>query len=95
MGDSQGITCQMGSVESTARALRQQEEVLLRYGAYLQVRRLPPRSKAFDVWPRQGENARGRFLKISEVVGSDRSSVIVPANAIPQFYEALSSFLKG
>ena len=42
----------------------------------------------------QGENARGRFLKISEVVGSDRSSVIIPANALPQFYEALGSFLQ-
>jgi len=40
-----------------------------------------------------GSNQRGSFLRITEVVGMDRTSVIVPAEALPQFYEAMGRVL--
>lgn len=41
-----------------------------------------------------GSNSRGQFLKISEVIGGDRSSIILPASAIEQFHEALGHFVE-
>lgn len=41
-----------------------------------------------------GSNARGQYLKISEVTGADRSAIILPASALEQFYETLGQFLE-
>lgn len=40
-----------------------------------------------------GSNARGQFLKISEVLGMDRSSIIVPASALTQLHNAIGQLL--
>ncbi|KZV50552.1 transcription factor Pur-alpha 1 [Dorcoceras hygrometricum] len=39
-----------------------------------------------------GSNNRGHFLKISEVTGSDRSSIILPLSGLKQFYEMVGHF---
>ncbi|XP_068657809.1 transcription factor Pur-alpha 1-like [Aristolochia californica] len=41
-----------------------------------------------------GSNNRGHFLKISEVAGSDRSSIILPLSGLKQFYEMLGHFVE-
>lgn len=40
-----------------------------------------------------GSNARGQYLKISEVTGADRSAIILPASALEQFHEIIGHFL--
>ncbi|GJP36187.1 hypothetical protein CLOM_g20710 [Closterium sp. NIES-68] len=40
-----------------------------------------------------GSNPRGHFLKISEVLGADRSSIIIPASAVAQVHDALAQLL--
>lgn len=41
-----------------------------------------------------GTNNRGHFLKISEVAGSDRSSIILPLSGLRQFHETLGHFVE-
>eukprot|EP00897_Mesotaenium_endlicherianum_P000231 jgi/Mesen1/10208/ME000077S09544 len=40
-----------------------------------------------------GANARGHFLKISEVTGAERSSIILPASALEQFHATIGYFV--
>ncbi|GBG68951.1 hypothetical protein CBR_g3650 [Chara braunii] len=40
-----------------------------------------------------GSNARGQYLRISEVTGADRSAIILPASALEQFHETLGQFV--
>ncbi|XP_031121513.1 transcription factor Pur-alpha 1-like isoform X1 [Ipomoea triloba] len=40
-----------------------------------------------------GNNNRGHFLKISEVSGPDRSSIILPLSGLKQFYEMVGHFV--
>ncbi|KAK3003342.1 hypothetical protein RJ639_019859 [Escallonia herrerae] len=40
-----------------------------------------------------GSNNRGHFLRISEVAGSDRSSIILPLSGLRQFYEMVGHFV--
>ncbi|XP_011089762.1 transcription factor Pur-alpha 1 isoform X5 [Sesamum indicum] len=41
-----------------------------------------------------GSNNRGHFLRISEVTGSDRSSIILPLSGLKQFYEMVGHFVE-
>lgn len=41
-----------------------------------------------------GSNSRGHFLRISEVAGSDRSSIILPLSGLKQFYEIVGHFVE-
>ncbi|KAI3412381.1 uncharacterized protein J3R85_017413 [Psidium guajava] len=41
-----------------------------------------------------GSNNRGHFLRISEVAGSDRSSIILPLAGLKQFHEILGHFVE-
>ncbi|KAI5062487.1 hypothetical protein GOP47_0023316 [Adiantum capillus-veneris] len=41
-----------------------------------------------------GSNARGQYLRISEVTGSDRSAIILPVSALEQFYETVGQFVE-
>ncbi|XP_015061222.1 transcription factor Pur-alpha 1 isoform X2 [Solanum pennellii] len=41
-----------------------------------------------------GNNNRGHFLRISEVAGSDRSSIILPISGLKQFYEMVGHFVE-
>ncbi|GER50708.1 SKU5 similar 13 [Striga asiatica] len=41
-----------------------------------------------------GSNNRGHFLRISEVTGSDRSSIILPLSGLKQFHEMLGHFVE-
>ncbi|KAL8170894.1 hypothetical protein V2J09_022698 [Rumex salicifolius] len=41
-----------------------------------------------------GSNNRGHFLKISEVAGSDRSSIILPLSGLKQFHEMVGHFVE-
>nr|GMD19464.1 transcription factor Pur-alpha 1 [Ipomoea batatas] len=41
-----------------------------------------------------GSNSRGHFLRISEVAGSDRSSIILPLSGLPQFHEIVGHFVE-
>ncbi|CAA2992305.1 transcription factor Pur-alpha 1 [Olea europaea subsp. europaea] len=41
-----------------------------------------------------GSNNRGHFLRISEVAGSDRSSIILPMSGLKQFYEMVGHFVE-
>ncbi|XP_038980783.1 transcription factor Pur-alpha 1-like [Phoenix dactylifera] len=41
-----------------------------------------------------GSNNRGHFLRISEVAGADRSSIILPLSGLRQFYEMLGHFVE-
>ncbi|PHT97572.1 Transcription factor Pur-alpha 1 [Capsicum chinense] len=41
-----------------------------------------------------GNNNRGHFLRISEVAGSDRSSIILPLSCLKQFYEMVGLFVE-
>ncbi|CAI5468225.1 unnamed protein product [Closterium sp. Yama58-4] len=41
-----------------------------------------------------GSNVRGQFLKVSEVQGTDRSVIIIPAQALEQIHEALGQFVQ-
>ncbi|KAK4441075.1 Transcription factor Pur-alpha 1 [Sesamum alatum] len=41
-----------------------------------------------------GSNNRGHFLRISEVTGSDRSSIILPLSGLKQFYEMMGHFVE-
>ncbi|GMI97511.1 purin-rich alpha 1 [Hibiscus trionum] len=41
-----------------------------------------------------GSNNRGHFLKISEVAGSDRSSIILPLSGLKQFHEIVGHFVE-
>lgn len=49
-------------------------------------------SKRFYFDP--GSNRRGHFLKISEVMGANRSSIIIPLSSVQQFHEMVGHFLK-
>ncbi|CAK9857115.1 unnamed protein product [Sphagnum jensenii] len=40
-----------------------------------------------------GSNARGQYLRISEVTGVDRSAIILPALVLEQFHETLGQFV--
>jgi len=40
-----------------------------------------------------GCNNRGQFLRISEVIGPDRSAIIVPVSALEQFHDVLGHFV--
>ncbi|CAK9192591.1 unnamed protein product [Sphagnum troendelagicum] len=40
-----------------------------------------------------GSNARGQYLRISEVTGVDRSAIILPALALEKFHETLGQFV--
>lgn len=40
-----------------------------------------------------GSNNRGQFLRISEVMGPDRSAIIVPVSALEQFHDVLGHFV--
>eukprot|EP00252_Welwitschia_mirabilis_P001830 TRINITY_DN11775_c0_g1_i1.p1 TRINITY_DN11775_c0_g1~~TRINITY_DN11775_c0_g1_i1.p1 ORF type:complete len:258 (-),score=51.47 TRINITY_DN11775_c0_g1_i1:350-1123(-) len=40
-----------------------------------------------------GSNTRGQYVKISEVIGTDRSTIIVPVSALDQFHDALGQFI--
>ncbi|KAK4492233.1 hypothetical protein RD792_003033 [Penstemon davidsonii] len=41
-----------------------------------------------------GSNNRGHFLRISEVTGSDRSSIILPLSGLKQFHETVGHFVE-
>ncbi|KDO54540.1 hypothetical protein CISIN_1g022247mg [Citrus sinensis] len=41
-----------------------------------------------------GSNNRGHFLRISEVTGSDRSSIILPLSGLKQFHEIVGHFVE-
>ncbi|CAI9108206.1 OLC1v1007758C1 [Oldenlandia corymbosa var. corymbosa] len=41
-----------------------------------------------------GNNNRGHFLRISEVAGSDRSSIILPLSGLKQFHEMIGHFVE-
>ncbi|XP_024400696.1 transcription factor Pur-alpha 1 isoform X2 [Physcomitrium patens] len=41
-----------------------------------------------------GSNARGQYLRISEVTGVDRSAIILPVAALAQFHETLGQFVE-
>ncbi|XP_074292656.1 transcription factor Pur-alpha 1 [Silene latifolia] len=41
-----------------------------------------------------GNNNRGHFLRISEVAGPDRSSIILPLSGLKQFHETLGHFVE-
>ncbi|MQL95402.1 hypothetical protein Taro_028066, partial [Colocasia esculenta] len=41
-----------------------------------------------------GSNNRGHFLRISEVAGADRSSIILPLSGLRQFHEAVGYFVE-
>lgn len=41
-----------------------------------------------------GSNSRGHFIRISEVAGSDRSSIILPLSGLKQFYEMVGHFVE-
>ncbi|KAL9267616.1 Transcription factor Pur-alpha 1-like protein [Drosera capensis] len=41
-----------------------------------------------------GSNDRGHYLRISEVAGSDRSSIILPLSGLRQFHEMVGHFLE-
>ncbi|XP_031099609.1 transcription factor Pur-alpha 1-like [Ipomoea triloba] len=41
-----------------------------------------------------GSNSRGHFLRISEVAGSDRSSIILPLSGLRQFHEMVGHFVE-
>ncbi|EFJ20042.1 hypothetical protein SELMODRAFT_110005 [Selaginella moellendorffii] len=41
-----------------------------------------------------GSNARGQYLRISEVIGGDRSAIILPASALEQFHETVGEFVE-
>ncbi|URD91578.1 PurA ssDNA and RNA-binding protein [Musa troglodytarum] len=40
-----------------------------------------------------GSNNRGHFLRISEVAGADRSSIILPLSSLKQFHEMIGHFV--
>ncbi|KAF6146470.1 hypothetical protein GIB67_037770 [Kingdonia uniflora] len=40
-----------------------------------------------------GNNNRGHFLRISEVAGADRSSIILPLSGLKQFHEMIGHFV--
>ncbi|KAF8398624.1 hypothetical protein HHK36_017555 [Tetracentron sinense] len=41
-----------------------------------------------------GSNNRGHFLRISEVAGADRSSIILPLSGLRQFHETVGHFVE-
>lgn len=41
-----------------------------------------------------GSNNRGHFLRISEVTGPDRASIILPLSGLKQFHETMGHFLE-
>ncbi|XXG52412.1 hypothetical protein AAC387_Pa03g0759 [Persea americana] len=41
-----------------------------------------------------GSNSRGHFLRISEVAGPDRSSIILPLSGLKQFHEMVGHFVE-
>ncbi|KAM0953870.1 putative purine-rich element binding protein family [Dioscorea sansibarensis] len=41
-----------------------------------------------------GSNSRGDFLRISEVTGADRSSIILPLSGLRQFHETIGHFVE-
>ncbi|CAN1132354.1 Transcription factor Pur-alpha 1 [Linum perenne] len=41
-----------------------------------------------------GSNNRGHFLRISEVAGADRSSIILPLSGLKQFHEIVGHFVE-
>ncbi|KAI4383648.1 hypothetical protein MLD38_009459 [Melastoma candidum] len=41
-----------------------------------------------------GSNNRGHFLRISEVAGSDRSSIILPLSGLKQFHDVVGHFVE-
>eukprot|EP00250_Pteridium_aquilinum_P012345 c20670_g1_i1 orf=583-1428(+) len=59
-------------------------------GTLSKILRVEQKKFYFDL----GSNARGQYLKISEVTGADRSAIILPASALEQFYETLGHFVE-
>ena len=41
------------------------------------------------------ENARGRFLRIAEVTGKNRSTIIIPSSGLLQFRALLDDFIQN
>src|ERR1035438_6951908 len=41
------------------------------------------------------ENARGRFLRISEEVGGKRNSIIIPASGLKEFQKLINGMVKA
>jgi len=42
-----------------------------------------------------GTNHRGQFVRITEAIGPDRNSIIIPCQAIPEFQEAIRVVFQG
>eukprot|EP00210_Caulerpa_lentillifera_P004895 g4671.t1 len=42
-----------------------------------------------------GTNHRGQFVRITEAIGPDRNSIIIPCQAIPEFQEAIRLVFQG
>lgn len=59
-------------------------------GALSRILRVDQKKFYFDL----GSNARGQYLRISEVIGADRSAIILPVSALEQFYETLGHFVE-
>ncbi|KAH7365274.1 hypothetical protein KP509_18G018000 [Ceratopteris richardii] len=58
-------------------------------GAMSRILRVEQKKFYFDL----GRNARGQYLKVSEVTGPDRSSIVLPVSALEQFHEIIGQFL--
>jgi len=41
------------------------------------------------------ENVRGRYLRIAEVTGSNRSTIIIPSSGLAQFRQLLDDFIES
>ncbi|KAL5995010.1 Adenylosuccinate synthetase 1, chloroplastic [Asimina triloba] len=59
-------------------------------GSFSKVIRVDQKRFFFDL----GSNNRGHFLRISEVAGSDRSSIILPLSGLKQFHEMVGHFVE-
>ncbi|XP_021729233.1 transcription factor Pur-alpha 1-like isoform X2 [Chenopodium quinoa] len=66
-----------------------QDEISSNLGAS-KVIRVDQKRFFFDL----GSNNRGHFLRISEVAGPDRSSIILPLSGLKQFYEMVAHFME-
>ncbi|XP_021850900.1 transcription factor Pur-alpha 1 [Spinacia oleracea] len=76
------------SVDRSTADLPVQDEISGNLGAS-KVIRVDQKRFFFDL----GNNNRGHFLRISEVAGPDRSSIILPLSGLKQFYEMVAHFV--
>ncbi|XP_057539006.1 transcription factor Pur-alpha 1 [Amaranthus tricolor] len=67
-----------------------QDEINNNLGASSKVIRVDQKRFFFDL----GSNNRGHFLRISEVTGPDRSSIILPLSGLKQFHEMVTHFVE-